>query len=276
MNFEDDITANAYDDFPVWSAVSGLLLLENIKLIKNAKILDIGCGTGFPTIEIAQRIGNTTKVYGLDIWKKGLEKAEDKANYKNVKNVKFIEGVSQNIPFKDCYFDEIVSNYGFNGKNANIYAFMESYRVLKNKGIFCFTVILPDSLKKFYKLLYYSIKSKNVKKAKKIINNHIKQKRLNIYSYRRLLKDSNYKRIKVARKSFKINFAHSEAFWKYFFFRLNFVKDWINIIPKDMQEKIIEKVNEYIDKDILKNGSFSIKINCACITALKKERRNSE
>lgn len=275
MNFEDSITANAYDDFPVWSAVPGLLLLRNIKLIKNAKILDIGCGTGFPTIEIAQRVGKTTEVYGLDIWNKGLEKAKDKSNNKNVKNVKFIRGLSQKLPFKNNYFDEIVSNNGFNGKNANIYTFEESYRVLKNKGIFCFTVILPNSMKSFYKILYYSMKNENVKNAKEIINNHIKQKRLNINLYKKLLKKSNYKSIKIVKSSFDINFAHSEAFWQYFFFRLNFVENWINIIPKNVQEKIIEKMNKYIDKEILKKGSFSIKINCACITAIKNERKKS-
>ena len=275
MNFEDSITAEAYDDFPVWSAVPGLLLLRKIKLIKNAKILDIGCGTGFPTIEIAQRVGNTTEVYGLDIWDKGLEKAKDKSNNKNVKNVKFIRGGSQKLPFKDDYFDEIVSNNGFNGKNANIYTFEESYRVLKNRGIFCFTAILPNSMKSFYKILYYSMKNENVKNAKEIINTHIKKKRLNINLYKKLLKACDYKRIRIVRSSFDINFVHSEAFWQYFFFRMNFVENWINIMPKNMQEKIIENVNKYIDNEILKKGCFSIKINCACITAIKNERKKS-
>ena len=273
MNHEDNITVNAYDDFPLWSATPGLLLLENIKLIKNSKILDVGCGTGFPAIEIAQRVGNTTEVYGLDIWERGLEKAKDKSNNKKVENVKFIKGLSQKIPFKDNFFDEIVSNNGFNGENANILTFKESYRVLKNNGVFCFTTILPNSMKSFYKILFYSMKNNNVKNAKVIINSHIKQKRLNIYSYKELLKRSDYKRIKIVRKSFNINFAHSDAFWKYFFFRMNFVESWINIIPKNMQEKILEEVNKYIDKEVLKKGSFSIKINCACITALKSERK---
>lgn len=130
-------------------------------------------------------------------------------------------------------------------------------------------------MKSFYKILYYTMKNENVKNAKEIINNHIKQKRLNINLYKKLLKESDYKRIRIVRSSFDINFVHSEAFWQYFFFRLNFVENWINIMPKNMQEKIIEKVNKYIDKEIFKKGSFSIKINCACINAIKNERKKS-
>ena len=276
MNFEDYITANAYDDLPLWSAVPGLLLLENIKLMKNSKILDIGCGTGFPTIEIAQRMGDTSIVYGVDIWEKGIEKAKEKASNKNVINVKFIKTLAENTPFKDEYFDEIVSNNGFNGKNANMSNFKEIYRVLKGKGTFCFTAILPNSMKVFYKILYYSMKKNNVKNSKEIISKHIKQKRLSLYRYKQLLKNSGFKKIKISQKSFNIKFVQSEAFWKYFFFRLNFINGWINIIPKNIQEKIITEVNQRIDKKILKKGSFSLKISCVCIVTSKKERKKYE
>lgn len=276
MNFEDNITANGYDDFPLWSAVPGLLLLENIRLIKDSKILDIGCGTGFPTIEIAQRIGNTAKIYGLDIWEKGLEKARNKANNKNIKNIEFIKGSSQKIPFKNEYFDEIVSNNAYNGENANITAFNENYRVLKNGGIFCFTAILSSSMKNFYKKLYIAMKKNNIKNAKEIIDNHIKQKRLTINSYKQLLKESNFKNIKFINRNFYIRFADFQAFWEYYFFRLNFVENWIKIIPSNNREKVIEDLKQNINNEIKRKGLFSIKINCVCMVNLKSERKKCE
>ena len=47
----------AYDELPLWSAMFGLLLLEEVPLANVTNALDVGCGTGFPLIELAERLG---------------------------------------------------------------------------------------------------------------------------------------------------------------------------------------------------------------------------
>ncbi|MBU1344941.1 MAG: hypothetical protein KKE44_14360 [Proteobacteria bacterium] len=54
------------DDLPLWSAPFGLTLLDTLKFKKNINVLDIGCGEGFPLIEIAARFGETSRFFGLD------------------------------------------------------------------------------------------------------------------------------------------------------------------------------------------------------------------
>ena len=46
-----------YDELPLWSAPFGLLLLEQVVMRPGLTILDVGAGTGFLTIELAQRFG---------------------------------------------------------------------------------------------------------------------------------------------------------------------------------------------------------------------------
>ena len=55
FNFEANNSdfVSVYDELPLWSAPFGMTLLETIKLKENAKVLDVGCGTGFPLLEIA-------------------------------------------------------------------------------------------------------------------------------------------------------------------------------------------------------------------------------
>lgn len=45
------------DELALWSAPFGLKRLDKIKMNKNMKVLDIGCGWGFPSIETAARPG---------------------------------------------------------------------------------------------------------------------------------------------------------------------------------------------------------------------------
>ena len=62
MNYLDEIDyktpefGDLYDELPLWSAPFGLMLLENVRLRPGMTILDVGAGTGFMTIELAQAV----------------------------------------------------------------------------------------------------------------------------------------------------------------------------------------------------------------------------
>jgi arsenite methyltransferase len=47
-----DVVA-AYDELPLWSATFGLLLFRHVPMQLGMKVLDVGCGTGFPLLELA-------------------------------------------------------------------------------------------------------------------------------------------------------------------------------------------------------------------------------
>ena len=49
--------AEFYDELPLWSAPFAQRLLERAPLARGSTILDVGCGTGFLAIELAQRCG---------------------------------------------------------------------------------------------------------------------------------------------------------------------------------------------------------------------------
>lgn len=51
-----------YDELPLWSAPFGLLLLERVPMRPGLTVLDVGAGTGFLTLELAQRCGRHTTV----------------------------------------------------------------------------------------------------------------------------------------------------------------------------------------------------------------------
>jgi hypothetical protein len=60
---DDPEFVSIIDELPLWSAPFGLKLLDIINLKHSMKVLDIGCGLGFPLIEIAQRLGETSEIW---------------------------------------------------------------------------------------------------------------------------------------------------------------------------------------------------------------------
>src|ERR1041385_3818774 len=96
LRFDPDFSSArviaAYDELPLWSAMFGLLLLEEVPLARVKMALDVGCGTGFPLIELAERLGSGTQVHGLDPWAAGLKRAAEKIAWRETRNVMLHEG----------------------------------------------------------------------------------------------------------------------------------------------------------------------------------------
>ncbi len=91
---------SALDELSYWSAPFGIKLLDSIKYRKGINALDIGFGTGFPLIELANRLGNTSTVYGLDPWKAAMERCMQKLKTNGLTNIKLYEGIAENMPFE--------------------------------------------------------------------------------------------------------------------------------------------------------------------------------
>ena len=114
FNTEDIELASVLDELPLWSAPFGISLLDTVRLRKNINVLDVGSGTGFPIIELAQRLGESCVLYGIDPWETVNYRARMKVNKYNLGNVKIITGHAEDLPFEDGFFDLVISNNGIN------------------------------------------------------------------------------------------------------------------------------------------------------------------
>jgi ubiquinone/menaquinone biosynthesis C-methylase UbiE len=80
---------------------------ELIPHIDNPRILDIGCGSGVPTLELARLSGGY--VTGMDIDMSGLEKLRAKAGEEGLgERVKTMECSISEMNFEDESFDIII------------------------------------------------------------------------------------------------------------------------------------------------------------------------
>ena len=130
------------DHYWWYRATHKAILLELKKLPKNAMILDLGCGTG-GLMEILNKA--KFKVYGVDISNVALQLASSR----RIDAAHLLQGLSENMPFKNERFDAITCIDVLchkKVKNSGL-CLKEIYRLLKRDGVLVLQVPAFESLR---------------------------------------------------------------------------------------------------------------------------------
>src|SRR5206468_2514611 len=65
---KQDRLARIYDQevLPIWSQRFGRMMLRDLALPPRANILDVACGTGYPSLEILRKLDDQGRIIAID------------------------------------------------------------------------------------------------------------------------------------------------------------------------------------------------------------------
>lgn len=107
--------------------------------------VDLGSGRGTDVIRMAELVGETGFVYGIDISDGMLEKARKNAEKFEIANVRFIQCELEKIELPDRAVDLVISNCTINHAADKQAVWNEIYRILKKGGRFVISDIYANS-----------------------------------------------------------------------------------------------------------------------------------
>ena len=124
--------------YKIWN-----LVIQKLSWNGKGKALDIGTGAGALVIELAKKFPQSF-IVGIDywgsMWNYTKHKCEENAKIEGVANqVMFQKASASNLPFEDCEFDAIISNFVYHevrDEKDKKSLIKESFRVLKKGGAF--------------------------------------------------------------------------------------------------------------------------------------------
>ncbi len=101
---------------------------------RDAKILDLGCGTGLTVCTLAEQ--GFTNLYGIDLSREMVEVANRKGLYKGLK----VGDVNLPLEYESDSFDGVISSGTFTHGHVGPGPLNEIFRILKPAGILACTV----------------------------------------------------------------------------------------------------------------------------------------
>ncbi len=131
------------DRFEGMIAPAGAALLQHAAIASGERVIDVGCGAGGTTIEIARRIAPAGEALGLDISQALTAAATQRASVANVRNVRFVCADAATFKLVEQPYDRLFSRFGLMFFPRPVEAFTNLRRFLRRGARADFSVWAP-------------------------------------------------------------------------------------------------------------------------------------
>jgi arsenite methyltransferase len=266
IDFASPATVSAYDELPLWSAMFGLLLLEEVPLAGARRVLDVGCGTGFPLIELAERLGPAAEVHGVDPWKAALGRAAEKLAVRRTRNVTLHEASATQMPFDDATFDLLVSNLGVNNFDDRRGAIGECRRVARDGAVLALTTNLQGHMRELYDLFDDVLAQHGTPAQRDALRAHVEH-RATTDSVRTLVEEGGFRVTRVVERSAAMRFADGTALLHHYFIKLGFLDAWKTVVA-GAEREIFPRLEERLNRHARERGAIALTIPMAYVESV--------
>jgi len=262
--------ASALDEVPLWSAPFGMMLMERVRMRPKMTVLDVGCGTGFPILELAQRLGDSCRLFGIDPWQMGIERLAAKAGVYGLDYVAPIVGRAEEMPFKAGFFDLIISNNGLNNVQDQERVLTECSRTLRRGGQLVLTYNLPGTMDEFYEVFAMTSMEFGKKEWVARVQEHVLDKRKPLGWMKKTLFRTGFRIEDIRRRVFRIRYLDGSALLHSFFIVQGFLDPWKKIVGRKELHKFFHLLERNLNSVAREKGDFVLTIPMACLDCAKR------
>jgi SAM-dependent methyltransferase len=126
------------DQTEVVAGPPGQLAMDRLGLLPGQRVIDLGCGSGRTTLELAARVSPGGEVTGVDISAGMLARARERAARLKAGNVEFVHADVQVHALGQARFDAAYSRFGVMFFADAVAAFSNIRRALRPGGLLSF------------------------------------------------------------------------------------------------------------------------------------------
>jgi len=264
--------ARIYDDeiLPVWSQRFGRMLLRDLELGERRQILDVGCGTGYPAVEIVRRLTGNSRLIAIDASSAMLDIARKKVEELGARGVFFrTESASPRLSFADDVYDLVVCNLGLTEMPSPARALADFARVTKPGGQVRCTLPLEGTFQEFYDIYREVLTKHDRHDTLQRLNEHLASTYPSVAQCEQWMQSAGLDDVKVEVERFTMLFRSSREFFFAPVIEYGPLARWKEIAGagQEMQD-VFWYIKEAIDA-YFQDRAFAITVVAGCLIGRK-------
>jgi arsenite methyltransferase len=250
--------AEIYDETSFWSARFGALLFDHLEIRRGIRGLDVGCGTGFPLIELAHLHGPSSHFTGIDIWGDALQRARMKLELHGLSNVDIIETDVASMPLPDAHFDLLVCNIGINNFRDAGAALRECRRVAKTGARLVLTTNAQGHFATLYALLDAILNEAGLAPAREALRRE-EEHRHSKHALKNLLVENGFTVSRCLEASFAMRFADGSALLRHSLVKW-FLDGWRQAVGAGNEGKVFDILEARLNAAAERDGCVQMTV----------------
>lgn len=267
--------AELYDTviIPQWSTPFGRLLLSVFLTLPRdpgCQVLDVACGTGYPTLELARFLGQDCDVAGIDTWEEAIHIARRRATEGWLRNVTFLPADILASGLPDRGFDIVTCNLGLTSFADRPAALGAMWRLLRPGGHLLLTIPLQSAMREFLDTYYLTLRDLHLDTFQKTFGQQVAA-RPTVEATRTLVERAGFELRRAATDNFTLRFPSAQAFLRSPVIQTTYMASWRSIVPDlTVRRLVFNEVERRLTVRAEANGGeLSMTIPMLCLYAVR-------
>jgi arsenite methyltransferase len=257
---------------PQWSRPFAEVLLSQLLVLPrpaDARVLDVACGTGFPTLDVARMLGQGVQILGLDTWRTAIERAQRKATEAWLRNVAFQQGDIAHSTLPEGVFDLITCNLAYTSFADRSRALAVMTRLLRPTGSLILTTPLQTAFREFLDLYHLVLTDLQLTTSVDALLAMVRGRPTIATTVATIERTGLHVTRQVADR-FTIRFADTHDFLTSPVVALGFMVSWRAIVPDvSLRRLVFNEVERRLNARSAAEGGLSFEVPYLCLCAQK-------
>ena len=254
---------------PVWREVFDRLVDQEVKLPKEGRFLDAGCGTGGFANDLALKGGKKVEVIGVDASLERLSLARGKAEVTKTENIVFQQGELTALEFSDNFFDFAIGDVSLSDPAAIGPTLSELKRVVKEGAMVVLKLTTSGSFDEFFSIYWEALYNLNLTDFTPELEGLI-TRRLTVTTAEEAAANAGLTQIRSVTQKERFDYPDATSFFRSPLIETEFLDNWLAILPdSETRTRVKEEMSKIIDRE-RHAMDFDISIKATLVIGVKE------